>query len=360
MNLKTVSMKTAKHYTCQKVFQMFDIFKLVFTDEKFLTAFSQTVIIIFIGFVFMRKGIIDVSAKRTLTALIWKLAVPCFAFNAFMQDFEWNSFKFSLTEFLLAIFFYVFLIFIGKFIFWKKGNDLSSVAGLMMAIGQTTLFSMPILQSVYENRAQEVLLYISTISIVFRIFVYIIGVTVISGERITAKQLLPQLKKVFVTPVMIGMFLGIVVFLVQNKAPVLRVDRTLPILYSTVKVLSSLVSPLCMLLIGIQIGEAKISECLKDKFAWCLALLRNIFGPVLVSVLCLLIHKMGIVCFNEYSLVAIVIGFSAPISVTLSIACMQYHKEEILASRACVISTLLTIVTFPLCFVLVHFVLAMM
>lgn len=336
---------------------MFDIFNLVFTDENFLKAFSQTIIIIFIGFFFMRKGIVEVSAKKTLTALIWKLAVPCFAFNAFMQDFEWNSFKFSITEFVLAIIFYIVLIGVGKFMFLKKEKDFSSVAGLMTAIGQTTLFSMPILQSVYENKAKEVLLYISTISIVFRIFVYIIGVTVISGEKITKEKFFPQLKKVFVTPVMIGMFLGIFVFLTQNQIPVLRIDRTFPVLYSTVKVLSSLVSPLCMLLIGMSIGEAKITECIKDKNAWCLAVLRNIFAPVLISILCFLLHKTGIVHFTEYSLVAIVVGFSAPISVTLSIVCMQYNKEEVMASRACVISTILTLVTFPLSFVLVHFIL---
>lgn len=336
---------------------MFDIFNLVFTDENFLKAFSQTIIIIFIGFFFMRKGIVDVSAKKTLTALIWKLAVPCFAFNAFMQDFEWNSFKFSITEFVLAIFFYIILIGAGKLIFLKKGKDFSSVAGLITAIGQTTLFSMPILQSVYENKAKEVLLYISTISIVFRIFVYIIGVTIISGEKITKDKFLPQLKKVFVTPVMIGMFLGIFVFLTQNQIPVLRIERTLPVLYSTIKVLSSLVSPLCMLLIGMSIGEAKITECIKDKNAWDLAVLRNIFAPVLISVLCLLLHKTGIVHFTEYSLVAIVVGFSAPVSVTLSIVCMQYNKEEVMASRACVISTILTLLTFPLSFVLVHFIL---
>lgn len=336
---------------------MFDIFSLVFTDENFLKAFLQTIIIIILGFFFMRKGIVDTSAKKTLTALIWKLAVPCFAFNAFMQDFEWNSFKFSITEFLLAFIFYIVLILIGKLIFIKKGNDISSVAGLMMAIGQTTLFSMPILQSVYENKAQEVLLYISTISIVFRIFVYIIGVTIISGEKITKEKLIPQLKKVFITPVMIGMFLGIFVFLIQNKAPVLRLDRSIPILYSTVRVLSSLVSPLCMLLIGMSIGEARLSECLKDTTAWMFALIRNILAPVIVSLLCLLLHKTGLIQFTEYSLMAIVIGFSAPISVTLSIACMQYNKEEVLASRACVISTLLTLITFPLCFVLVHSVL---
>lgn len=339
---------------------MFDIFSLVFTDENFLKAFFQTIIIIFIGFIFMRKGIIDITAKKTLTALIWKLAVPCFAFNAFMQDFEWESFRFSITEFFLAIVIYILLIIIGKLIFLKKGKDISSVAGLMMAIGQTTLFSMPILQSVYEHKSQEVLLYISTISIVFRIFVYIIGVTIISGEKITVKKLFPQLKKVFITPVMMGMFLGIFVFLTQNKFPALRIDRTLPILYSTVKVLAAMVSPLCMLLIGISIGEAKLSECLKDKNAWILTFLRNVLAPVIVSVLCLLIHKTGIVHFTEYSLMAIVIGFSAPISVTLSIACMQYNKEETLASRACVISTIFTLLTFPLSFVLVHLVLSVL
>lgn len=158
---------------------MFDIFKIVFTDENFLSAFSQTIIIIALGFFFMRKGIIDVSAKKTLTALIWKLTVPCFAFNAFMQDFEWNSFKSSITEFFLAVIFYIILIIIGNLIFRKKGKDFSTVAGFMVAIGQTSLFSMPILQSVYESRAQEVMLYISTISIVFRIFVYIVATTVI-------------------------------------------------------------------------------------------------------------------------------------------------------------------------------------
>lgn len=339
---------------------MFDIFKIVFSDQNFLSAFSQTIIIIFLGFIFMRKGIVDVSAKKTLTALIWKLAVPCFAFNAFMQDFEWISFKSSLTEFILAIIFYVVLIFIGKIIFIKKGKDFSTVSGFMMAIGQTTLFSMPILQSVYENSAQEVMLYISTISIAFRIFVYIIASTVISGEKITLKKMGPQLKKVFVTPVMIGMFLGILVFLIQNKVPVLRLDKSIPVLYGVVKCLSRLVSPLCMLLIGMSIGEAKITECLKDKFAWTFALLRNILSPIVVLLLCFVLHKIGIIYFNEYSLVAIVVGFSAPISVTLSIVCMQYNKEEILASRSCVISTLLTLVTFPLSFVIVHLALRFM
>ena len=37
--------------------------------KNFLKAFSQTIIIIFIGFIFMRKGIIDASAKTKMNGL---------------------------------------------------------------------------------------------------------------------------------------------------------------------------------------------------------------------------------------------------------------------------------------------------
>lgn len=340
---------------------MLNIFLEVFTDSHFLSAFLQTIIIIFLGFLFMRKGLVNEQGEKTVSALIWKLTVPCFAFSAFMQDFEWESFKASIVEFFLAIFFYIILIVIGKLIFIKKGKKVSTVSALFMAIGQTTLFSMPILQSVYQNQ-EEVMLCISTISIVFRIFVYIIGISIISGEKISFANLGDSLPKVFVTPVMIGMFLGLFVFLSQNVMPqifvgeksysVLRIDKSMPVLYATVRSVSRLVSPLCMFMIGMSIGKAKLSESLTDLFAWKIALLRNIAGPVLVAIICLLIHGTGIYCFNEYSLMAILIGFSAPVSVSLSIACVEHHCEETLASRSCVISTLLTLVTFPSAFVL--------
>lgn len=309
----------------------------------------------------MRKGLVNEQGEKTISALIWKLTVPCFAFSAFMQDFEWESFKASIVEFFLAIFFYIILIVIGKLLFIKKGKKVSTVSALFMAIGQTTLFSMPILQSVYQNQ-EEVMLCISTISIVFRIFVYIIGLSIISGQKISFSNLGTSLRKVFLTPVMIGMFLGILVFLSQNIMPqvqveqkfysILRIDKTLPILYVTIHSISNLLSPLCMFMIGMSIGKARLSESLSDSFAWIIALLRNIAGPLLVALICLLIHKIGLYHFNEYSLMAILIGFSAPVSVSLSIACVEHHCEEILASRSCVISTLLTIITFPAAFVL--------
>lgn len=333
---------------------MFEIFTQVFTDSHFLSAFLQTVIIILLGFFFRRKNLMGSEGKAVLTTLVWKVSVPCFAFNAFMQDFDSVNFSASIKLFLLAILFYILLIFTGNFIFFRLGKGRSLVAGLFVAIGQTTLFSMPILQSVYAETNPEVLLYISTISIVFRIFVYVVSFSIITGEKIQAENLGATVKKIFLTPIMIGMFLGIAVFLLQNKMPFLRIDKSLPVPYVTVKSLAQLLSPLTMFLIGLTIGEARFTESLKDKTAWLIALCRNFLAPVLLLLVCFTLHRTGVFRFTQFSLISIIIAFSAPISVTLSVLCLQAGREEVLSSRACLISTLLTILSLPLMFVLCH------
>lgn len=337
------------------------IFYAIFTDVHFLGAFLQTVFLIFLGFILRRKSIFNDGAKSVLTTLVWKVSVPCFAFNAFMQDFDSKSFYSSIMIFTLAIVFYIVLILLGKLIFLKKGSDISTLGGLFLAIGQTTLFSMPILQSVYSGRPGygEVMLNISAFSIVFRIFVYIVSFTLISGNKIHLKTLGPSLKKIFITPVMIGMIAGIICFLIQGSVPLVRIDKTLPAVYVTVKNLALMLNPCAMLLIGVTLGESDFKSAFSSPLAWIFACLRNIVAPVLILIFCVILEKTGLIHFTEYSLVALVIGFSAPISVTLSVMCVQYHKQEHLSSRAVLLSTLMTLITMPLSFVMVYYVIGL-
>lgn len=336
---------------------MLKIFFQIFTDVQFLGAFIQTVILILLGFILRRKGIFAEGAKSVLTALVWKITVPCFAFNAFMQDFNAQNLKSGITILILSTIIYTLLIILGKISFFKLGKDKSLLGGLFLAIGQTTLFSMPILNSVYEGRPGqgEVMLNISCMSIVFRVFVYIVGFILISGQNISLKTLGPSLKKIFFTPVMIGMLAGIICFLIQNKAPFVRIDKTLPPLYVTVRSLARMLNPCAMLLIGITLGESDFKSAFNDPVAWLFAFLRNFIAPVLVLGICILLQISGVIQFTEYILVALVIGFSAPISVTLSVMCVQYKREDLFASKAVLLSTLMTIVSMPLMFVLVYY-----
>jgi len=348
---------------------MTGIFTKVLFDLNFLGAFLQTVIVILLGYFFRRYNLVDNSAKKTLQTIVWKIAVPCIAFNAFMQDFDKKLFISGLRVLYLTAFFYALLTILGRLVFAKQGKSFAWVSGLFIAVGQVTLFSMPILQSVYTGRDEQVMLYISMVSIVFRIMVYIVAYLIISGEKFDIKKIGYSAKKIFVTPIMISMALGIVVYLIQNITPqvitesgsysFLRIDKSLPALYVCVKSLSRLLNPLSMFLIGISIGESDFKSALKDLKAWCVAIGRNFIAPVVVLFICYLINKTGIMHFDEYLLITIVIGFSAPVSVTISITCAQLHKHEDFASRVCLISTLISLISIPLNFVLTYFVLSL-
>ena len=343
---------------------MLAVFKSVLFDVNFLGAFFQSVIIVTLGYFFRRKGLVDHGGKKVITAIVWKISVPCVAFNAFMQDFSRTDFATGLWLLGISVVIYALLLASGKFLFRHKGDEESMIAGLFAAVGQTTLFSMPILLSVYAGQDEQVSLYISSVSIAFRIMVYIVGFYLISGEKFLLRHIATSLKKVFVTPIMVGMFLGLAIWLLQDALPKVstasglyafaRVDKTLPALYMTVTSLCKLLTPLSMFLIGMSVGETNILASIEDKDAWLIALLRNFAAPVFVLLFACALHALGVVHFDEHSLVTLVIAFSAPVSVTLSMTCVEYHRHEVLATRACIISTVLTALSMPFCFVLVR------
>lgn len=55
---------------------MLSIITGMLTDVGFLGAFFQTVILIFFGFLFRRRGIIEPSGKKALTAMVIGFAAP--------------------------------------------------------------------------------------------------------------------------------------------------------------------------------------------------------------------------------------------------------------------------------------------
>ena len=71
---------------------MLQIMNQILTQGGFLRAFFQTVILIAAGCALFRANILGPADKHALTTVVWKLAVPCMAFDAFMSDFNTQEF----------------------------------------------------------------------------------------------------------------------------------------------------------------------------------------------------------------------------------------------------------------------------
>lgn len=328
-------------------------------DQSFMGVFCAAMLTIGIGWGLRKKNILKAESRPVLNTLLLKLTVPCLIFDAFMTDFNRGELRRNLQILLLSFLLYLSLILLSQLIFAKYGRRRANLYGLCFALGQQSLYSMPILRAMYADDPTEVMLASSMIGLSFRIFLYLYAFYSISGAAVTGGSLRQNLKKAFLTPVMLAMLAGFLIWLTQgllpapNGIPLLRLDLRLPALYAIVPQMASLVNPLAMLLIGSTLGETRIGDALRDGKAWFISFLRMFAAPLFTLAVLCLCQRAGWIHLTETGLTALVISFAAPLSAVLCTFFITYHEEADTAARVCLLSTLLCVISTPLCYCLV-------
>lgn len=332
----------------------------ILLDQNFLSAILISLFFIFLGFILRKKQIIDDNGKKLITFIVLKITLPVMAFTAFMKDFDSNEFSSNITVFIIAIVLYSLYLIIGNLLFSSFGREKSKVYSVFMTVGQLTFFSLPILEAIYGD---NVLLPINMITLVFRFVLYVYSYFIISKLSFNRENIIQAFKKIFVNPIMIGMLIGLFVWVSQgfmfkvsiNEATysILRIDKTIPVIYNVMKKIDGLTTPLAMILIGCTLGESSIKEAIKDKMAWLISILRTFIVPLLTLGIVYLIQKLNVCSLNEYAIVALILGFGAPISAVLNAFCSKYDNESQLSSRICLVSILMCLISFPTIYLLI-------
>lgn len=337
----------------------------VLGNQSFIGAILIALIFIIIGFILVRKDKVQNGAKEIITILIMYIGLPAMAFKSFMADFDRETFGTNLLVFALSIVFYIILLLIGNIIFLKKDKDKRQAYSIFIAMGQVSYFSLPIIEAVYKTN--ESLIPINLVLVVFRFFLYLYSFSILSGINLDRKHIKSSVKKILLNPILIAMFIGIIIWVTQdispkvtvandliNKYSIFRIDKTVPVLYVVISCASSLVIPLSMILIGFTLGKTNIKQALSNKLAWLISIIRVIVCPIIVFLITMLIDQINGIDFNEYQFAALVIGFGAPISAIINTYAIKYNREEEVASSSCLLSCMMSIISFPILFILIN------
>lgn len=275
-----------------------EIIKSVFTDQNFLGAIIASVAFIVIGFLLRRFNIINENGRKVINAIVMWVAIPCMAFVAFMSDFKSEEFIANLLILIFDSIFYVIVILIANLCFLKQENR--KIYAILIAVGQLTFFSIPLLSSIYADHVSDVLIPGSMMTLPFRFVTYLYAYLTISATKITKETFGKTMKGIFLTPIMICMIAGFLIWVTQNVTfqvqvgeesyGFLRIDKTLPSLYQIFKFGNSMATPTCMLLMGVTLGEAKFMEALKNKLAWIIAISRTLIVPLFILAICIMMQ----------------------------------------------------------------------
>lgn len=87
-----------------------------FPKEQFFSAFLLMFTCITAGYFLRRKKVVTDEGKHALTAIIWKLTLPCMAFTTFIRDFSVDDLRAGGTSLVSSLLFYLLFIGIGFFV----------------------------------------------------------------------------------------------------------------------------------------------------------------------------------------------------------------------------------------------------
>ncbi|MBP3041612.1 AEC family transporter [Bacillaceae bacterium Marseille-Q3522] len=333
-----------------------EIFKTVLTDRYIISAITSALFVILLGYFLRRKNILGETAAKTLSKVILQVALPALAYTAFMQDIDAETLQQSNSILIWGIVIYIILIIVSKPMYMKYAGDKQDVLRILTIFGSTTFFGIPIIGAVY---GPEGVIYASVFNIGYRIFLYSYAYIKMSGLKMEMKNI----KQMFLNPIVIATFAGLLVWMFQDYLPqvtvtlkdgttasyaFLRIDQTALWLFRPMDYLAKLCSPLAWLAIGATLAEISLGESFKNKDVWYYTLSKIIIVPVINIICVILLNLTGLLSFGAVSLAVIVIMMATPPATVAAAYSISFDKEALLTSNCSLLSTIVAVIAMPI------------
>lgn len=302
-------------------------------------------LILCLGFALARIELLDQHTKQKLTKILLNVTTPLMMIDAFydrMQMLGEQKSDLGVSVGMLFVYsfaFYLILIVLSLILVaaLHPPKDDKRLYIFMTIFGNVGFMGFPIVKSVYGT---EGLFYAAIVNSVFNIFVYTFGVVLMGGAGESGSGSLAERikqipwKKLLLTPAVIGTAVGILIFVCRIPLPGIIAD--------TCGTLGDLTSPLAMLVVGANLSGMKIKDVLTNMRMNIYVLLRQIAMP--------LVFWLIISQFVTHPVLAptLLLMSCMPVANTTALFATEYNGNEKLASQGIFMTTLFSLISFPL------------
>lgn len=293
------------------------------------TILKQTVImliLITIGIICRKTGVITKESNKDLSKLVLQVVNPVMIFMSYQTDNRPELVKNLLLTFVFSVGAFVVTA-IGAYILVRKKDGRNTEIERFSAIYSNCGFmGIPLVNALF---GMEGVFYLTAFITVFNIIVWTHGIILISGEK-SFKSVV----KVFYSPTIISIFLGLVCFFAQLKPPSVPAEA--------LGFISDLNTPLAMIVSGVTMAETNVIKLLKKRRVYYICFLRLIMLPILLA-LVLSLFEM-----SEKVRLTVMVAASAPPAAMCTLQCIRYGKNSLYASEIFTFGTILSVLTLPL------------
>lgn len=303
----------------------------------FLNVFSQVlilIILIFIGFAAAKMKILTEEGVKCCTDIALLIATPCVIIKSLIREFDSGVLKSLSKAVLLTLAVQLLMIVLSRIIFHSKNKKREKVLQFGSIFANCGFMSLPLQNALL---GADGMLYGSAYVIMFNLVVWSYGVYLMSGDK---KYISP--KKMFVNPGLIGLVVGIIIFVFSIPIP--------HVVSASIDYIAALYTPLPMLVIGYHLSKSNILGAFKD--AWCIIAVftKGILYPLASLGFLYLIGVRGTL------LTSIIISVSAPVAAITTMFSFKFDVDTPLSVDMVSLSTVLSIATMPLMITLAQYI----
>ncbi len=316
-----------------------------------LIVFNQVIImflISFCGYLLIKLKLVNVDCCKSLTNILLYIVTPSVIVVALVREYNPNEARGFFAALALSLFLQITFILIATLIIPRKGNNNAGLQRFAAVMPNTGYIGIPMAQAVL---GLDGVFFIAANIIVFNLLLFSYGRLQLEADSaVTQGKPLPKFrfdKKIipcFINPATISAALGLTLYLSNTTLPntILAVARHF----------YGLNTALPMLIVGIILAESDLKSILTDFSCNFISFLRLLLLPVIGVILLALIDISWFTENSQLIKSALIIGLCTPSAVASTFASLAYGADSAYASRMVANSTVFSIITMPLIFLL--------
>ena len=293
---------------------------------------AQQVAVLFLligtGMVAVKTGVLKLENKQALSNLLVYIIVPAMVVNSYRMEFSAQILRNLLAAFGMSVLSVLLGTVITLLLTARKTGSRMPIFRFACIFSNAAYMGFPLISALFGS---EGLLYASAYVTVFNILLWTLGYGLVSGGS-SVKEVARSLVR---TPVLYAIVVGLGIYLLQIPLPAL--------ITQPLELLAGVNTPLSMLITGMLIAAGDVRSIVTDKHIWKLASVRMLLIPAATLAL------FGVLGFHGTAAQVVTLLECCPAAAITSVFAVQFGHDEHFAAGSVVLTTLLSIVTLPLC-----------
>ena len=292
------------------------------------TILNQTIImliLIAIGVLCAKTKLISETSNKDLSKFVLQVVNPVVIFMSYQKPYKAELAKNLLLTFVISLCAMTIMILFSYLLVRKKEGREFEIERFSSVYSNCGFMGIPLVNALFGD---EGVFYLTAFITVFNLIVWTHGVILVSGEKD-----FKQVVKVFYSPTIISIFLGLITFFFEIRLPDTAV--------SALSFIKDVNTPMAMIVSGVTIADTNVAKLLKKPSIYYISALRLLIIPVILSAI------LSNIPMDEKVRITVIVAASAPPAAMCTLQCVRYGKNSLYASEIFAFGTILSVATLP-------------